>query len=1667
ILALGSSEPWTYEGAPVTVSGFIDDPGVLDTHTVSLTWGDGATSQAAVDPVSRTFRATHTYADNGIYSVTASVQDDDGGHATGVAAVEIRNAAPHIVDVDITERITDEGSPVHLSGSFSDAGLVDTHQVIVDWGDGRTSLAVVDPSNRTFNAVHAYNDDDPTTTPEDDYIITVTVIDNAGDSNAVTYRRDVTHTLEGADAAAAAIANARSDDNLTHDVTLSFVIDGDAIAIPIPAGSFASAERLRAYLAETINAAIISAGAGSIDPLDDVPQLVSVFLTDTDAIGFAAANDAVDGLVYHVLEGATDADQLLNNARSGNAIAGTTFTVVLDGTTLDTSVSAANFNTSEELRQLVQTAVNTTLLDSRSFTPGSIEVQLDSNDQLRLVAGPPQYGPTSISIRNVTPVIDGLTNTAAIPGQVIPPNTTVTVTVPFIDPGVTDHYSWTITWGDGTETTGTLQAGPRDFQVSHAYSDPGIFDIVVTLTDDDGASTSDTTRAYLSGVSLVNGILYIIGTPDDNRVRIIESHSDASVASGSSITVHADFPINHEAGFEFANNPNPGDHLPFVFDAADVHSLYIRMIGEDDHDVVEWIGSEDSDLFIIDGDTVFTQDRAAAIFSSELELLRIDGAGGNDRLFVAAVSGHTTTEVYGGAGSDQLNLAGDVPGSTVDQQPIGDRTSSHNLVGIEGALSIHGGSSELTAADGSDSNDSLVVFHDEGVSQTGRMDASTLAGLAAHPVSYSGLEVFELLLGAGNDSFTIDNTADGMMTAVHGGGGDDHITVNSRGTTDDRGLEAPLVVFGDTEQNGGRYSGTAGIPQVGTAHAFANVGNDIIDASLTAQTVIISGGAGQDSLFGGLAGDHIAGGSGDDSVHGAGGDDILYGDAGINVDMVNRTFTVVSTASGNAASSDPLTPGADHLAGDDGADIIFGDYGQITQNSAVTPIVSTAGVLQAWTENPSTGSNDQIDGGNDGDVIFGGFGSDRIDGGLDNADDIVIGDSGRATFNGSETVPVSEQTGILSINFTGNRNGGEVTGTAGAAAARTSVWNNLAGRGIDTHGDEAGEALFFDNGALAAGMTIDWGRDLDSDPQHLNDDSHGQIDSATGPDQALFGNYLWTDANHTLGVNLAGMSEYFTDYDVYVYMDADSQMSRKKESVRRISSGGISYYLNDPDGQSFDGRYVEVNSTDPQSPQAGNYVVFHNLTANDFQLRIDDLWSDGSNKPAISAIQIVGRRHAVDRIETTSPEFGGDDIIVTGGGNDLVLGGTGRDQINTAGFSAAGTDNDSVVGDDGRVTLQHGRIVEIRTTSPVFTLPEDSLFNDVIVTGAGADVVLGGNGSDFIDTSASQPGTEDRDGVVGDNGIARLYHDQLVQLLSTDHAAVADGVQADQIITGDDFDVLIGGNGSDVLVAGAGNDVLTGDNSHVLLFQGQLSLVWQITEGIGGDDVLNGGSGSDLLYGQFGNDRYVFTGSPSGSDRLFESDQFNDAADQLAFRLLDGPVTVDLRQTSAQLVSQGTTPGSLTLILELNAANVFESVIGTQFSDDIRGNDRDNLLVGLNGDDSLQGRAGNDVLIGGRGFDDLQGDDGEDLLIGAATVHDDNPDNLDDVFALWTSDDDFAMRMLVLENDLLSPAKIVEDNAPDKLQGGQDRDWLFARSQGSSKDKLIGFNKKEDELTYL
>jgi hypothetical protein len=95
----------------------------------------------------------------------------------------------------------------------------------------------------------------------------------------------------------------------------------------------------------------------------------------------------------------------------------------------------------------------------------------------------------TITVANVAPTVGPVTGAPAEP---VPLNTTVAIEAAFTDPGVLDTHTAEIDWGDGTVSTLAVpqEDGAGTVSGSHVYATPGVFPIVVTVTDDDGGSDS-------------------------------------------------------------------------------------------------------------------------------------------------------------------------------------------------------------------------------------------------------------------------------------------------------------------------------------------------------------------------------------------------------------------------------------------------------------------------------------------------------------------------------------------------------------------------------------------------------------------------------------------------------------------------------------------------------------------------------------------------------------------------------------------------------------------------------------------------------------------------------------------------------------------------------------------------------------------------------------------------------------------------------------------------------------------------------------------------------------------------------------------------------------------------------------------------------------------------
>ncbi|MBT8214243.1 MAG: PKD domain-containing protein [Acidimicrobiia bacterium] len=173
------------EGEVATFIIEFEDPGTIDEHWVWIDWDEDGVidSDTGVDEGARTVIVGYTYVDDDptstpvdSYDVDITLYDDDRGETLWVVPLDVHNVAPEITALDVAD--IDESEFAVLEVTFTDPGMVDTHEVVVDWGDSTVIDTALLAGERSVLFMHRYVDDDPTASPSDEYTITVTVTDD-------------------------------------------------------------------------------------------------------------------------------------------------------------------------------------------------------------------------------------------------------------------------------------------------------------------------------------------------------------------------------------------------------------------------------------------------------------------------------------------------------------------------------------------------------------------------------------------------------------------------------------------------------------------------------------------------------------------------------------------------------------------------------------------------------------------------------------------------------------------------------------------------------------------------------------------------------------------------------------------------------------------------------------------------------------------------------------------------------------------------------------------------------------------------------------------------------------------------------------------------------------------------------------------------------------------------------------------------------------------------------------------------------------------------------------------------------------------------------------------------------------------------------------------------
>ena len=239
-------------------------------------------------------------------------------------------------------------------------------------------------------------------------------------------------------------------------------------------------------------------------------------------------------------------------------------------------------------------------------------------------------------VKNVAPEITSVVSDATFEDKA-EEGEIVTVSGAFTDVGTLDTHTAVVDWGDGNvdPATVTQGSGSGTFTAGHAYTAGGVYNVTVTVTDDDTGIDSDTTLAVVSGVGLNAGVLQIVGTAGKDHVEVF--------TAGGEVDVFASFVSPHHRRFD----PTDVDSIEIWLcegnDHADVHqsiAVDATIHGDAGADMLWGGGGAD---FIEGGDgndKIWGRNGDDALY----------GDAGNDRL----TGGQGTDLLDGGPGADKL-----------------------------------------------------------------------------------------------------------------------------------------------------------------------------------------------------------------------------------------------------------------------------------------------------------------------------------------------------------------------------------------------------------------------------------------------------------------------------------------------------------------------------------------------------------------------------------------------------------------------------------------------------------------------------------------------------------------------------------------------------------------------------------------------------------------------------------------------------------------------------------------------------------------------------------------------------------------------------------------------------------------------------------------------------
>ena len=539
--------------------GLFADNGTLDTHTATIDWGDGSAVQSATvfqGMGSGALGGTHTYLENGLYTVTVVVMDDDGGTDTKSFMVAVGNVAP-VVTLNAVPSINENGTTT-LTGSYTDPGVLDGQTVTVDWDDpnyaANSTFAV--PAIRDAGGTPTLNVGDTFNSSTDAAVLTITAI------NAATGQVSFSVQHQYLDDGVAPGNNTTSDSS-----TISVTVTDDEL----DSGSDTESILVNNVAPTVALDAVASINENGVATLTGSYTDIGLLDAHTLTVNWGDPNNAANSTFA--------IDAIRDAAGTPTLSVGDTFNSSTDSAVL--TITAINAATGQ-----VSYSVQHQYLDD-GLAPGNGTTSDGSTITVTVADDDAQSGSDSeaVLVSNVAPTI----TLNAVPS--INENGAATLTGSYTDIGLLDGHTLTVDWDDpnnGANSTFAIDAirdaagnptlsvgdtfnsstdsavltitainaatGQVSFSVQHQYLDDGLAPgnsttsdgstIAVTIADDDGQSANDTEAVLVNNVAPTVTLNAVPAINENGSATLTGSYTDIGLLDGHTLTVDWDDPNN-------------------------------------------------------------------------------------------------------------------------------------------------------------------------------------------------------------------------------------------------------------------------------------------------------------------------------------------------------------------------------------------------------------------------------------------------------------------------------------------------------------------------------------------------------------------------------------------------------------------------------------------------------------------------------------------------------------------------------------------------------------------------------------------------------------------------------------------------------------------------------------------------------------------------------------------------------------------------------------------------------------------------------------------------------------------------------------------------------------------------------------------------------------------